>query len=100
MTMTTKPNETPKIDFFIGHSNNRLKSAHTEKEFAEYLSFWLGRSCGARWWDQPTQEIKHLNGIAMYPGKLFEGQDAIEWSIAHIETKNGPITIVNDLTQD
>lgn len=90
-----------KIEFYRGHGHDSvLKSAHEEIGITDYNDFWLGRSCGARWWEPPTKEIKHLSGIVMYPGKLFEGQDALGRSIAHIETKNGPITIVNDLTQD
>lgn len=66
----------------------------------DYTSYWLGRSCGARVLAGKHYAPKHLTGIVVYEGTFFKDKEVMGRKIDHVETKNGPLTIVNDLLYD
>lgn len=59
---------------------------------------WLGRSCGARLYTNKCDAPQVITGIVVYTGKRFEGINNTLQRISHVETKNGPLTIVEDMT--
>lgn len=89
MTMTTE---------WLFDLKRRLpaRADHDPADLFEHLSQWIGRSCGARLWVNECESPQVRTGIVLYPGTRFENHKSSFQQVDHVNTKNGPITIVCD----
>lgn len=74
-----------------------LYAQNTKTSAWDYSSFWLGRSCGCRLMAGNFSKPRHVTGIVVYEGIQFKDMQVEGRRIDHVETKNGPLTIVSDL---
>lgn len=95
--MTTMTTTLKKTNWVRGLKNPQPFVCDADESDFNYISFWLGRSCGARAVTKFTPIPEKRTGIVVYEGLRFmdikpDGQQ-IDW----VETRNGPLTIVSDL---
>ena len=67
-------------------------------------SDWIGRCCGARWRDEvqvdPINQSVGFDICVSDSTKIIGDLDTKVFKVDHIQTKNGPLTIVSKIWQD
>lgn len=88
-------------NFFFGPKKTVKQLAFNEEYTGPgWIDFvqmkWLGRSCGATFfYDTDKKAPDNPLGIAVYPGVQWTEEVTDKRVINHINTRNGPITVVH-----
>lgn len=74
---------------------NAFGTPYSYKErYAGTYNHWLCGSCGARFQDNPDADLTRIhNGIKIIPGTSSKEQDNEVFSITHVKTRNGDLTV-------
>ena len=84
--------------------SNYLKNSGKINDPNERNSNWIGECCGARWRDEvevdPTTQSVGFDICATNTTNLIGELDPNVFKVDHIQTKNGPLTIVSKIWQE